>query len=527
MVSHLPPFIFTVFFLIVICVTIPGCTTGPETNPRPVDLQTTFLTNAEKIQDYRSEYHMIKPDGRVRYEWKAPGSIRMEFIESGSPPSGTQYFVNRTMAIDYNPVEKKYQIHPDRKFLNGYDYQDMVQRIIKSGNYTVIGTMTENGRTLYGIEIVTEPWSAEYSGYVTSRIQAWVDPGTGLAWNISTYYPSDKVSRIIRYDTIEVNTGIPDSHFIFSVPQETEVQCGSGSGISNTDQYDPRKLSPALKPGCLDCTEALLTEPVGGFSGDYLLVGMLDYQGSKSVPNPDPWQSINYTYYSRNMSKGTVRYTVSRVSGLYSTEPLSTGGNVSIGIEPGEYSAEPNRVYEAELTARVKPGIKLHENFWIHIHADVEGAPDAITDDWVRLALDDGSPMSGAGLWHFYQTGGGYCQDVLVIPQGGSGHAPFAIRTGELDTGTATLSLIPAPCHPDHRPLRQDERPPWPAGIHATVTPANFTVRSFASFLPDMAFTVDPTVQPGDYCFSAVTQTPHGGSEYAPFTLRVISQAGE
>ena len=526
MVSRLPPFVFTVFFLIIICAAIPGCTTGPETDPRPVDLQTTFLSNAEKIQDYRSEYHMINPDGRIRYDWKAPGSVRMEFLESESPASRTLFFVNQTMAIDYNPVEKKYRVHSDQKFLTGYDYQDMVQRIITSGNYSFIGTVTENGRTLYGIEIVTEPWSAEYSGYVTSRIQAWVEPGTGLAWNISTYYPSDTVNRIIRYDTIEVNPGIPDSHFIFDIPQESAVQCGFGSGISNTDGYDPRNLSPALKPGCPDCTRALLTEPVGGFSGDYLLVGMLDYQGTKSVPNPDPRHSINYTFYSRNMSKGTVWYTVTRVSGLYSTEPIPTGGNVSISIMPGEFTAEPNHVYEAMLTARVKPGSELHENFWIHIHADVEGVPDAITDDWVRLALDDGSPMSGAGLWHFYQTGGGYCQDVLVIPQGGSGHAPFAIRTGELDTGMATISLIPAPCHPDHGPLRPDERPPWAEGIHATITPVNFTVRSFASFLPDMTFTVDRTVQPGDYCFSAVTRTPRGGSEYAPLTLRVIPQTG-
>jgi len=38
-----------------------------------------------------------------------------------------------------------------------------------------------------------------------------------------------------------------------------------------------------------------------------------------------------------------------------------------------------------------------------------------------------------------------------------------------------------------------------------------------------MAFTVDPEVQPGDYCFSVISRIPGGGGDYAPFTLRVVA----
>lgn len=515
--------LFVIAMLLLILFTInPGCTTGGYANLTGAELRTTFLENAGRIQDYRSEYHVTKPGGRVSYDWKTPGYFRMEYLESENPAQGTLYILNQTTATMYNAEEKNYQIRPDMQFLREYDYQDMVQRIVTSGKFSVVGNMTENGRILYGIEIVTEPWSMEYTTYVSSKVQAWIDPGTGLAWNISTYYPSDTLNRNIRYDRIETNTGIPYSHFIFIPPSESTIQCGAATGISNTDEYDPRNLSPALRPSCNDCMEALITKPVGGFNGERLLVGMVDYQGTGRTSKTDPHGSVNYTFYSRTMNPGTVRYNLSRVAGLYGTNPLPIPETISLHIEPYEFFAEPGHEYSSLMTVHVQPGTDLHENFWIHLHADVESAPDAITDDWVRLALDDGGTMSGMGLWHFYTGGGGYCQEVLVLPQGRSGHARFAIRTGELDTGNATLALVTVPCTMDHGSIGQDERPLWPEGIHATVSPENFTVRSFASYLPVMSFTVDPAVRPGDYCFSAVSRTPMMGGEYAPFTLRVV-----
>jgi hypothetical protein len=310
-----------------------------------------------------------------------------------------------------------------------------------------------------------------------------------------------------------------------SPPQDTAIGCEYPSGIPDADQYDSRNLSPALKPGCADCTKTLMTEPAGGFSGDYLLVRMVERTGKEIVCSPDPRRSVNYTFYSRNMSTGTVRYTVHRVEGLYRTEPLPATNAVALTIEPDTFTAEPGREYVSKMTVRVQPGTELDGNYWIHIHADVEGVPDAITDDWVRLALDDGGTMSGSGLWHFYQPGGYYCQDVLEIPQGGVGRTWFVIRTAELDTGDASLALVPVPCDLASRPDNRNLRSPWPEGIRVNITPADFTVRSFASYLPEMTFAVDPSVQPGDYCFSAISRTPNGGGDYAPFTVRVVPSA--
>lgn len=512
---------FAVILLVVISCIIPGCVNSRDTSITPVDMQCTFLEHASGISDYHSEYTSTS-DGTVLYDWKSPSLYRMEYINSTNPVTGSLFIMNRTTAVEYNPVEKNYQIEPDMKYLSQHDYQAMVRQIVWDGQYTIIGQDTQDGRTLYGIEVVTEPGSTKYTTYVSSKVQAWIDPESGLAWNITTYYPADTVNNRIRYSRIDVNTGIPDDHFIFIPPEGSAARYGYISGPTDAENFNPKNLPPALEPGCLHCTDALLTRPVGGFSGERLLIALYDSQAGDRTLKTDPHRSINYTFYARAMQPGNVRYTVSHVAGLYQTEPEPVHENISVLVEPGEFIAEPGHAYTSTVTAHVKPATILNKNFWIHIHADVEGVTDAITDDWIRLSIDDGSEMSGMGLYHFYQGSGGYGQKVLVIRQGETGHLPFAIRNSELDTGNVTLGLVTSPCMVDHSPIRPDERPPWPAGIRATITPDQFTGRSFATYLSDMSFTIDPQVQPGDYCFSAILRTPTGGGDYPPLTIRVI-----
>ncbi|MFA4860058.1 outer membrane lipoprotein carrier protein LolA [Methanoregula sp.] len=510
-----------VILLILIAVSISACCMNrPDTRITPVDMGSTFLDHASGIRDYRSEY-ISTTDGTVQFDWKSPGLYRMEYTGSPSVSPGIQTR-NQTTAVWYDSRSRTVRVEPDNRNIREHDYQAMVRQIVGDGKYTIKGTDTQDGHTVYEIEVRTEPWSMNYTTYVSSKVQAWIDPETGLAWEIITYYPADTVNNRIRYSRIETNTGISDDYFMLIHPEGSAVACGYSSGPADAENFNPNNLPPALEPGCLDCTDALLTRPVGGFNGDRLRVSLIDYQAGGRTLRTDPSRSVNYTFYARAMQPGNVRYTVSRVAGLYRTEPEPMPENITVLVEPGEFLAEPGHTYLSTVTAHVKPGTVLKENFWIHIHADVEGVPDAITDDWVRLALDDGSLMSGMGLYHFYQGGGGYCQKVLVIRPGEEGHLPFAIRNSELDTGNVTLGLVTSPCIVDHGPLRPDERPVWPEGIHAAITPDQFTGRSFASYLPDMAFTVDPAVPPGDYCFSAVLRTPTGGSDYVPFTLRVV-----
>ena len=503
------------------CSSIPGCITSQTNNLTTAELGTVFLDHAGRIHDYRSEYNSTT-DGRVRFDWKAPSLYRMEYTGSLNTAPGTIIIMNRTTAVWYDAGQKTYRVEPDIKFLPQHDYQAMVQQIVRDGQFTIIGRDTLNSHTIYEIEVLTEPWSTRYTTYVSTKVRAWIDPESGLAWNISTYYPADTVNNIIRYDRLDANTGIPDDDFTFIPPEGSTVQCGYNYQGSLSENFDPKNLSPALQPGCITCTESLHTRPVGGFNGDDLLISLVTWNGSTLVTDPNPVGSIRYTFYSRGMLPGKVKFRIARVAGLYNTQAMPMPGGVTVSIAPDEIVTQPGTAYISNVTVRINPDEFPRDTgqFWIYLHADGKGTDDAIADDWVRVSVSDGSFMMGPG--HFYTSGGGYCQEVLVVRHGESGHIPFAIRTGERDTGNVTLGLVTSPCIVDHGPLRPDERPPWPEGIRAVIDPDQFTGRSFASYISDMSFSIDPMVQPGDYCFSAILRTPTGGSDYAPFTVRVI-----
>lgn len=511
---------FAIMFLLGISSIIPGCMNSRETSITPVDMASTFFNHADLITDYQSEYTSTS-DGTIRFDWKAPALYRMEYPGSSSISPGTIITMNRTTAVWYDARQKTYRVEPEIRYLREHDYQAMVRQIVQDGQYTIIGRDTQDGHTLYGIEVLTEPWSTKYTTYVSSKVQAWIDPESGLAWNITTFYPADTVNNVIRYNRIATNTGISDDHFTFTAEKETAVTCGAYSPAPQS-RFDPQNLSAALRPGCTNCTDALLARPVGGFNGNDIIISLTTWNNFTQVADPHPTGSIRYTFYPREMSTGTVKFRIYPVKGLYETEAMPMPDGVAISIVPDEISPRPGAVFNSTVTVSIDPERFSRDDhqFWIYIHAAGEGSGDIIADDWVRVAVSDGDFMMGVG--HFYTSGGGYCQKLLVIPQGETGHLLFMIRTGERDTGNVTLGLVTSPCFVDHGPLRPDERPPWPEGIRATITPDQFTGRSFASYLLAMSFAVDRTVQPGDYCFSAILRTPTGGSEYAPFTLRVV-----
>jgi outer membrane lipoprotein-sorting protein len=515
-------FILTIAVLFISFSSVSGCTDTPAENLTAEELGSRFLENADNIRDYTSEYYSDS-DGQVIFDWKYPAEYRLEYLNKTNVAPGSFLCMNLTTGVGYDAGANVYTVQPGFGYLQQNDYQAMVREIVRDGEFSVTRTMKEDGRTLYGIEVITEPWSDKYTTYVSSKIQAWIDPLSGLAWNITTFYPSNTVAHTIRYERIETNTGIPESRFSFNPPPGSNPQCESTGRTTLPEGIAPETVDPALMPGCRDCMETLMISPVGGFNGRRFMVSTYDYDDAdrKFVPDPDPSASVNYTFYSRNMSPGKVSYNIYRVATLYDTKPLPMPENLSVTIEPNEFTAEPGKEYTSVITARLLPESRIQDNLWLYIHADVEGAPDAITDDWVRVAVDDGTPMSGAALYHFYQSSGGYCEKLLVVPRGGSGHAQFYIGTGELDTGIVTMNLTTMSCGMDHMPSGDDEWPPWPEGIRASVNPDRFLARSFADYYVDMSFSVDPSVEPGDYCFSTQFRTPTSEIGLAPFTLRV------
>jgi predicted secreted protein/outer membrane lipoprotein-sorting protein len=235
-----------------------GCVTDTpsDANLTPAELAVRYLDRADAIRDYRSEYEVLsgsaaenRSPSRIRFDYKAPSFARMERVDPGSPGPGTFATTNGSSTAWYNADTNTYDLTSGVNLSREFDYQMMVRSIVADRNFSVIERNTSRGTTRYLIEVATEPYSDIYTSSISSRIRAWIEPSTGLAWNIMTYYdcsgtgvpiptppqvdavppgrcvPSDVPNREIRYESIQVNTGIPDSYFEFVPPEGSGPRC--------------------------------------------------------------------------------------------------------------------------------------------------------------------------------------------------------------------------------------------------------------------------------------------------------------
>jgi predicted secreted protein len=244
----------SVLFILVVIALYPGCLNAApqEENLTAAGLADQYLLHADAIRDYRSEYSVSSGtvdnpfSERIRYDYKKPFFARMEQTYSSSRVPGSFATTNGTGIAWYDAETRTYDLSSGMKLTREYDFQDIVRRIIADRNFAIVRRDTSHGPARYQIEVVTEPYSDKYTPYISSRIRAWVEPSTGLVWNVMTYYGcgsspipttppgfgTEKVcgdlerpNKEIQYESIAVNTGIPDSYFDFIPPEGSSPRC--------------------------------------------------------------------------------------------------------------------------------------------------------------------------------------------------------------------------------------------------------------------------------------------------------------
>jgi len=257
-----------VLFVIAIC---PGCLTRAplEENLTAAGLADQYLLHADTIRNYRSEYRVSSGTAenpfseRIRYDYKAPSFARMEQTRSSSRIPGSFATTDGTRTAWYDAETRTYDLSSGMKLPREYDYQAIVLRIVADRNFTITGQDTSHGTARYQIEVVTEPYSDKYTPYISSRIRAWVEPSTGLVWNVMTYYgcgsspvpttppgfgtpnvcgDQERPNNEIQYESIAVNTGIPDSYFDFIPPEGSGPRCVQ----KYVDYVEPPRADPSV-----------------------------------------------------------------------------------------------------------------------------------------------------------------------------------------------------------------------------------------------------------------------------------------
>jgi len=252
--KHRITLVASVLFVLFAIVLYPGCLTSApqEKNLTADELADQFLLHADAIRDYRSEYSVSSGTAenpfseQIRYDYKAPSFARMERTRSSSRVPGSFATTNGTGTAWYNAETRTYDLSSGMKLPREYDYQAIVRRIVADRTFSISGRDTSYGPARYQIEVVTEPYSDKYTPYISSRIRAWVEPSTGLTWKVMTYYgcgssqipttapgfgtPTlcgvpERPNKEIQYESITVNTGIPDSYFNFISPEGSGPRC--------------------------------------------------------------------------------------------------------------------------------------------------------------------------------------------------------------------------------------------------------------------------------------------------------------
>jgi outer membrane lipoprotein-sorting protein len=197
-----------------------------------------FLESADKIIDYSTKYRMWVGDEdnpsiktNIKLDYKSPKFIRVELFESENIP-GTIWITNGTSAMQYDMQSRTYQPYFGSELISSNDYQFLARKAVEDRHFTIIQKEASNGTERYLIESSTGPWAANFTPYEYSYVRIWIQPSTGLAWSITlsndslimpTSIPQPKTPPIypnveVRYESIALNTGIPESYFDFIPP---------------------------------------------------------------------------------------------------------------------------------------------------------------------------------------------------------------------------------------------------------------------------------------------------------------------
>ena len=277
--------------------------------------------------------------------------------------------------------------------------------------------------------------------------------------------------------------------------------------VYDSSMYMPLPKETLLLEDRLSSTPLLLYAPVGGLSGPlYWLNG------------PDTL-TYEYQFHSRGFGPGNVTLTVHEVENPMSTIPVNPSPGTESHILPDHFSFDPDEIVTAQLNITVLPEGYRHNatirTFWIH--TGVDGMPNAVADDWVRLRMGD-RPVSDISR---HATASTEARGIS-IRKGGIWKGNTTLKLGERDTGRVYIWFQELDCETSGMSSLDTPEPTSPDWPHISVSPCEFVGRSFGNY--NLTTTIDTgslTLHPGTYCYGINVETT-GSRTSSSFKIDVI-----
>ncbi len=202
-----------------------GCT---EKDLSAEDIAARMLEKQDSIQDYSYTMHTTYYTGEKAIEsefktiYKKPHMIK-NFIQEPGKEEETLVLSDGefrwTYAPDTNTVMKTKL--PKTPEITKSDYLALIGITLNDSNVSLLGVEEIDNRETYLLKASPKETVESAAQYYT---KVWIDKETWMPLKYEMYDSSGNLTAKTEIYDLKVNTGIPDSEFVFNIPDGAEIK---------------------------------------------------------------------------------------------------------------------------------------------------------------------------------------------------------------------------------------------------------------------------------------------------------------
>ena len=183
----------------------------------------------ESIEDFSATMVMTSSfagkteNTQVKIMTKSPDKSRFEYIEPAEL-AGMVMVTNGSTMWRYDPAKNRVTKMELRETECGpfdMDYTEIIRNLLNETDLSYEGTESINGRSAYVLNITPRDETELVQDITNTRV--WVDCENWMLLGMEIHDPDGNLAVKTEYRDITFNTGIPDSEFIFEVPEDAVV----------------------------------------------------------------------------------------------------------------------------------------------------------------------------------------------------------------------------------------------------------------------------------------------------------------
>ncbi|NLB01224.1 MAG: outer membrane lipoprotein carrier protein LolA [Methanomicrobiales archaeon] len=248
------------WFLVIVTCVAAGCTVGPATTePLPPDETLTpdevplpgpevaakFIGTYDSLQDFSATVTTVSERGTLHEEvwFTKPDRFRVKYLE-GYPnnpehhPSKegdivvfdgeTQWhYVNATGEVLYVSARMRNYTFSEEYATGAFDALGLIRNLLAGHECSLFGVQTEEGKTIYNLEIANTTRIAETPDrqwYPVYAVHVGIEKDSWILRRADFFNAKGEALLTVEYRNVTWNTGTPDSMFQYSPPEGVVVE---------------------------------------------------------------------------------------------------------------------------------------------------------------------------------------------------------------------------------------------------------------------------------------------------------------